>query len=270
MKPIVVTTAPKETTRMMTRAVHAQDALSAPLIKRGHASVTRIMEKYKAHVVVAEQDRLMLYTATDSAPFFYHPNSAMFRAKAFLKTGHDPFVDAAKLREGMTVADGTIGLGSDAVLASLAVKKSGKVFGTEVNPILAYMIEEGLKSYKVEPNVIENALRRIQVINEHHQAWLKKQETSSIDVVYFDPMFQETVKGSSGIQALKQLAYNDEDDILFGQTIREAKRVARQRVVLKDHFRSRRFNALGLTQQIRPSATYHFGVWEKQTNGIMD
>ena len=57
-------------------------------------------------------------------------------------------------------------------------------------------------------------------------------------------MFEETVIESDGIKGLKHFAlYHDITD----ETIAEAKRVARKRVVLKDHFRSSRFEKHNFT-----------------------
>ena len=44
------------------------------------------------------------------------------------------------------------------------------------------------------------------------------------------------------------------------ETIAEAKRVARKRVVLKDHVRSSRFEKHNLYVYKRKSAKFHFGV----------
>ena len=57
-------------------------------------------------------------------------------------------------------------------------------------------------------------------------------------------MFEETVIESDGIKGLKHFAlYHDITDA----TIAEATRVARKRVVLKDHFRSSRFENIIFT-----------------------
>ncbi|MGQ0516376.1 class I SAM-dependent methyltransferase, partial [Bacillus sp. D-CC] len=75
--------------------------------------------------------------------------------------------------------------------------------------------------------------------------------------VYLDPMFEETVIESDGIKGLKHFAlYHDITD----ETIAEAKRVARKRVVLKDHFRSSRFEKHNFHVYKRKSAKFHFGV----------
>jgi hypothetical protein len=76
-------------------------------------------------------------------------------------------------------------------------------------------------------------------------------------------MFEETVD-SSGIAPLRSFAsYSD----LTMDAVIEAKRIAKKRVVLKDHFRSERFVKFGFTQHIRKTSKFHFGTIEKEDFG---
>ncbi|MBM7094262.1 class I SAM-dependent methyltransferase [Bacillus sp. H-16] len=268
---MIVTTAPKATEIMIKNASEAARVFGAEFRPRGRNSVSNMLKKVNEPVLIAEANRLIYYKDLNTEPFFYHPNSAMFRAKSYLKTKKDPFINACGLKNGMSVADMTLGLGSDTVLASLVVGKTGKVFGTEANPVISYILKEGLRTYQTNHDLINQAMRRIKVMNRHHLDWLAEQPDSSVDVVYFDPMFEEDVKGSPGILPLKHLALSSPaDGSSFLKVLSEAKRVAKVRVVLKDHYRSRRFEEGSFTVSVRTSATYHFGVWEKSRDGIMD
>ena len=91
----------------------------------------------------------------------------------------------------------------------------------------------------------------------HSLDYLKQQYNDSVDVVYFDPMFEETIDASTGLQSIQRMAdYSG----LTNELIEEAKRVAKKRVVLKAHFRSPMFETYGFMRCIRPSSTSHFGV----------
>lgn len=162
----------------------------------------------------------------------------MFRVKRLMRGEHDPFVQATQLESGMTVLDCTLGMASDSIVASYMVGESGKVTGLEGNEYMAYIMENGLKTWSSSVSEIDEAMQRIDVKQTEHYAFLKQCGDNSYDVVYLDPMFEETVIESDGIKGLKHFAlYHDITD----ETIAEAKRVARKRVVLKDHFRSSRF-----------------------------
>ncbi|WP_161524680.1 class I SAM-dependent methyltransferase [Alteribacter lacisalsi] len=266
---MIITTAPKATDEMKARADRACTALSAPYVERGRFSIASLQRRWNCPVLVAEAGRLVLHTHGKES-LFYHPNVAMIRAKQYIRTGSDPMVKAAGLKKGMSFADMTLGLGSDALVASLAVGNSGKVFGTEVNPVLCHIVKEGFRTFKTGNDTVTQAMRRIHTTCSDHLDWLRNMPNSSVDVVFFDPMFKEEVKGSDGLSPLKQLAASSQFEPFLQNAVAEARRVARKAVILKDHFRSGRFQEGGFTVEVRPSATYHFGVWKKQDRAIMD
>ncbi len=78
-------------------------------------------------------------------------------------------------------------------------------------------------------------------------------------MVYFDPMFQISIESSNGLNSIREHAFFTE---LNEALIHEATRVARQRVVLKDHWKSVRFEKLGFTQHKRKTSLFHYGTIE--------
>lgn len=79
------------------------------------------------------------------------------------------------------------------------------------------------------------------------------------DVIYFDPMFETTIESSTGISPLKGIANYEP---LTKETMEEAKRVAKQRVVMKDSRYSSRFTQLGFKPIERKYASHWFGTIE--------
>ena len=67
-----------------------------------------------------------------------------------------------------------------------------------------------------------------------------------MDVIYFDPMFRHPFAESKNIAPLRPVANKNP---LTLETIAEARRVARQRVVLKESGKSREFARLGFTER---------------------
>jgi 16S rRNA G966 N2-methylase RsmD len=107
---------------------------------------------------------------------------------------------------------------------------------------------------------MDHAMRRINVKSTGSFPYLKMLPDNSYDVVYFDPMFEENILESDGIKGLSRFAvYAD----LSEELIFQAKRVAKERVVLKDHFRSSRFEQYGFSVNKRKTSKFHFGVIEK-------
>lgn len=255
-----VTTAGRTNEEMIKIAMDTAMKLEIPYIPRRKKSIQQIQQDVESSCLVVGKERLELFEQNSPQPFFFHPNSAMFRIKRLLNREHDPFVEAAQLSSGMSLLDCTLGLASDAIVASFVVGTNGRVTGIEGHKYLAYVVSEGLHTWDSGDLEMNAAMRRIRIIQTLSLEYLQTLPSSSIDCVYFDPMFEEKILESDGIKSLGQFAiYHDLDE----ETIEEALRIAKKRVVLKDHFRSSRFEKYGFNVNRRKSAKFHFGYIEK-------
>jgi hypothetical protein len=255
-----VTTAGRTNEDMITAAKVLAASLDVPYISRNKKSIVRLQREVNSDCLVIGKERLELYQNGSTLPFFFHPNSAMFRIRRLLKCDHDPFAEAAQLARGMSFLDCTLGLASDSIVASYLVGEEGEVTGIEGQKYLAFIVKEGLLTWDSGLPVMNEAMSRIKVIHNHALGYLKSQPDASVDCVYFDPMFEEGILESDGIKALGHIAlYNDLDQ----ETISEAVRVAKKRVILKDHFRSKRFELYGFHVLRRKTSKFHYGVLEK-------
>jgi len=253
---MIVTTAGRTNQEYTNIAKKVAAELGIPYVKRNKQSIAK-MYSLSSNIVVIGKQGIELHNKDSNEPYFFHPNVAMIRAKRILKGEHDPLIEVSGLKEGESFLDCTLGYGSDSIIASLVVGESGKVIGIESSEILAYIVKEGLQSWGSQNQRIDQAMRNIEVINSNHLDILKSMPTKSIDVIYFDPMFEESITESNAIQAM---SHHCNHETITADTIEEAKRVARKKIVLKDHFRSERFQMLGFEQQIRKTAKFHFGV----------
>ncbi|QCS53485.1 class I SAM-dependent methyltransferase [Priestia flexa] len=256
---MIVTTAGRTDEEMIRFAKSVANDLHIPYVARAKTSVKTLQKKEKSDLLVVGKERMELHIQEAEEPFFFHPNSAMFRAKRLLKGEQDPFIQAAKLTTGMSVLDCTLGLASDSIIASLAVGERGLVKGLEGNRFMAYLLKQGLKTWKSGIREIDEAMNRISVMHQTFETYLHCCEDNSFDIVYFDPMFEANLADSNGIQGLKQLALYTP---LTEQVMTQAKRVARKRVVLKDHYKSTRFHEHQFHVYKRKTAAFHYGVIE--------
>jgi len=255
-----VTTAGRTNEKMIEKAKMIADDLGVSYIPRHKQSVVQLQNKWNSACLVVGKNRLELYEKGSAEPFFFHPNSAMFRIKRLMQGDHDPFADAAGLKNGMSLLDCTLGLASDAIVASWIAGSEGKVTGIEGQPSLTYIVKEGLQTWDSGLSEMNEAMQRIEVENFKALDFLRRQPDASFDIVYFDPMFEESIVESVGIKALGRFAlYTDLDE----ETIREAIRVAKHRVVLKDHYQTSRFETYGFNEMRRKTAKFHFGFIEK-------
>ncbi|TDL34798.1 hypothetical protein E2R51_03500 [Jeotgalibacillus sp. S-D1] len=257
---MIITTAGRPSEKSNIMAIAVAKELNAQFIKRNKKSINKMYETYQQPIIVITENRYEYYFSADSEPFFFHPNSSAFRAKRMLGGEKDPLISAAQFQKGDSFLDCTAGMGSDAIIASLAAGAEGRVIGIECNPVVAYLVQNGLRSWKSEIKPMEDAMKRINIYAMDHLEYLKMQPDQSFDVIYFDPMFTESVLSSSGINHLRPHAAYSTTSLELA--VNEAKRVGRKRIVLKDYFRSHRFKEFGFTQMIRPSSKQHYGFIE--------
>ncbi|WP_059170879.1 class I SAM-dependent methyltransferase [Bacillus sp. FJAT-27445] len=255
-----VTTAGRVNERMLQKAKSVAEDLDIPFIPRKKKSILQVQKEVGSGCIVAGNDSIKLFGYGESDPFFFHPSSAMFRVKRLIEGGSDPLIEAAGLKEGDSFLDCTLGLASDSIVASYFVGEGGSVTGVEGNKFLGYIVKKGLKSWQSEVDLLDAAMRRVQVVHNDALPYLKSQSDDSVDCVYFDPMFEISIDESVGINALRHFALHGG---IGGEEFNEALRVARKRVVLKDHYLSPRFEAFGFKTARRKTAKFHYGYIEK-------
>lgn len=264
---MIITTVRKGADQLLEKAVDFSQKLACRFVVRSEYSVQDLVDQYQEDVLVVGKGRVTLYAKQGGEPFFYHPNSAMFRIKQFLKTRYDPLVETAGLTKGMTLLDCTMGLASDSLVAKLAVGKEGHVIGLEANPVLAAIVWHGLQTWQEGGSQMLAAMKEIEVVHAHHLDYLTSLEEDAVDVVYFDPMFEEHLSASTGIRGLKQFACHDD---LSEETVKQAYRVCKSRIVLKDHWQSARFARYGFHVIRRQHAAFHYGYIEKEQGKLND
>lgn len=229
-------------------------------VPRERKSLDRICnENNTEQIIVWENDGPVLYIDNDK--FFFHPSMAKNRLAAHRKTGRsDLLIQACELQKGDDFLDCTLGLGADSIVASY-FSEYGKVVGLESSPSVAYTVRWGMKLYQGKMPWLNNAIKRIEVLNAEHLDYLRKQDDNSFDVVYFDPMFQKPLLKSKAISPLRRLANHDP---LSMDVINEARRVARKKVVMKELINDDEFDRLGFKKIIGgKNNLIAYGVIEK-------
>jgi 16S rRNA (guanine1516-N2)-methyltransferase len=223
-------------------------------VERGNRSIETLLRELGTDRIVVCGERVVLHL--DGQEFFFHPSMALVRIKRLRSGEPDVVVDKSGVRPGDTVLDCTMGLGADAIVFSYVVGETGRVIGVEANPLLAALVRHGLQNESSGIPEVDAAMRRIEVHQGDHLAFLQAMPDRSVDIVYFDPMFRHTVKNSASIAPLRLLA---EPSPLRPEAIREAKRVARKAVILKERRKSDEFQRLGFPPPKRRSGSVTYG-----------
>lgn len=259
----IVTTGGRPDENSHQRALFASEALQIEFVERKKRSIKKLMAAYHADVLVAGKDRYELHSINSETPFFFHPSSAAFRAKRVMRGENDPFLKAVNLTEGQTMIDCTLGMATDSMMAAIAVGDTGKIIGCEGNPIIAFIMKEGLQSYDfvAEKLMALHVMRNIEVISSVAVDYLKTLPSNCVDVVYLDPMFEETIEESTNFAPLRKAGVHISLD---EQWLKEAYRVCKKRVVLKARHDSPLFEKYSFIREIRPNIKFHYGILEKE------
>jgi len=260
----IVTTGHKYNTTVVQTAKQKAAELNLLFIARENLSIESIRATYQTEfVLVVKKTGLLL--ATLEGDFFFHPNMAQLRLKNLLKGQKDNMLEAMQLKQGMEVLDCTLGMASDAIIASFAVGVKGRVVGVEASSLMATVIQDGLKTFSaVEPLGLQSAMRRIEVIQQDYGNYLKLVPDKSFDVVYFDPMFRHPLQDSLHLLPLRALA---DHRAVTVEAIKEARRVARQCVVMKENSRSLEFVRLGADRVVGGKYSHvHYGIIDVKNN----
>jgi len=230
-------------------------------VPRGQASIKELFEMKKAFgALVAGKNEL--YFTTGREKFFFHPSIAKVRIKALKAGKTDQMINAMDLKRGDRVLDCTLGLGTDAIVASFVSGPEGLVMGLEVVPVVFEVVKHGMNSYKGGGCSVKEAMRRIVVLKRDHRDYLPELPAESFDIVYFDPMFRIPREKSAAITPLRVLA---DPSPLSVRAVEDAVRVARKRVVMKERRESCEFSRLGFNKVLGgKNSPVAYGVIEKQ------
>ncbi|OAT81401.1 class I SAM-dependent methyltransferase [Desulfotomaculum copahuensis] len=239
----IVTTALRSGPEQAELAGYFGRLLNLPVVPRENRSLEELTGRYGASGALVVSYRRVAYISAGEEVFF-HPSLAVLRIKGLLAGKTDQMIKAMELLPGDAILDCTLGLGTDAVVASFVSGADGRVTGLEASPLLAALVAYGLAHYGVEhvPGLLP-AMRRVEVLTCDHRSCLTGLPANSFDLVYFDPMFRRPRRRSAAIEPLRLLA---DPAPLSLRAVELARRVARRRVVIKERRGSAEFARLGV------------------------
>jgi 16S rRNA (guanine1516-N2)-methyltransferase len=256
---LIITTIYRPTTAIEHEASKLAEILDAPVIARGNSSLAAIRAEYKVgHVLVVTKTGPVVNTP--GGEYFFHLNMAQLRINNLINGKPDHMVTAMGLTPGMTVLDCTLGLATDAIVASFVTGETGTVLGLEASPIIAAITGLGLRQFCADNSEISAALRRIKVKHADYNYLLPTLPDKCFDVVFFDPMFRAPIRNSSNLKPLRFLADNRPISL---RAVKEACRIANKRVVVKEGNSSPEFTRLGISAVFGGKySSVHYGVIE--------
>lgn len=241
-KRIIITTDHYPTEETIEKAKEFSHFMDLTYYHRGKNTINNLILKNNSLAcLVFYEDKV--YLSYNKKNFGFHPNMALLRLKQLSTGNNDKLIEITSLKIGDRFLDCTCGLGSDAIVASSVVGKNGKVTALEASPILFTIVNTGLKNYIHKRTDISTHMRRIEHINTDYNTYLPKLKTNSYDIIYFDPMFKNTLNNAQGLDVVRSLAsYTLPDE----KIIKEAQRVARRAVIIKDSVKGNLLKSLNI------------------------
>lgn len=258
---MVVTTVYEPTLSEIEQAKEIAVFLQLPYVKRGRRSLGNLRQLCQIDTLIVAADSGPKVSTPDGELFF-HIGMAALRIKNYRDGKPDHMAAAMELSQGDSVLDCTLGLGTDAIVASMLTGGRGAVIGLEASALVAFITGWGLANLSADVNDITSAMRRIGVISTDYRHYLPTLPDNYVDIVYFDPMFRRPVHRSSGIRPLRDFA---DTGCLREDDLREACRVAKRRVVVKETHGSPEFKRLGITTLVGGKySSIQYGVIEQE------
>lgn len=252
---MIISTSYKTNQSILHKAQQLSSKYSLTYVPRGKNTLKQLFQKYQCPVIIVTGTHIRFHS--QDAEIYFHPNIAQIRSKRIVDGETDALIEISQLKPGMSLLDCTLGLGADSLIASQVVGESGRVVAIESNFVMYLITSEGLKYYPFDNPILEEASKRIETYHQNAFDFLKAQDDDSFDVVYFDPMFDSDIKETTPLNHVRKIA---DYSTLNHETIAEAKRVAKQYVILKNHYLSDTFKSLGFIQQKRKTSQFHYGV----------
>jgi len=213
----------------------------APYADRNDLSLEALSIRLQVDGMVVVSAKKVAYVS-GGGEFFFHPGLAGLRIMEVKNGKTDQMIKAMSLQKGESLLDCTLGLGTDAILASFVTGPEGRVTGLESSLLIATLVRHGLSVYSAAEVDTVRAMRRVEVVNADYKEYLAGLPPRSYDVVYFDPMFRAPRFHSPAMNALRALANPEPVD---RETIDLALRAAVKKVVLKERRGSAEFERLG-------------------------
>ena len=246
MKNIIVTTSVKTTFELNTKAQNLANELNLKYIIRNKKTIKQLLEDAQGVLVVYKNK--LSYFENDSE-FFFHLDTTALKIK---NSDNEPLVEIIK-EEKQNILDCTMGLAGDSILLSYY---KHNVTSLEKNNIIYLITTNGLENYISSNDEINNAMRKIKTNNIDCLDYLKKCPNDNYDIIYFDPMFSHNISESNNLEGILPLA---DTTFPYEEFIKEAKRVARKKIIVKAHFKDIIFEKYNFTRITRKNTKFHYG-----------
>ena len=246
MKNIIVTTSVKTNSELNEKAHQLADDLRLKYKMRNKKTIKQLLSSSDGALVVYK-NKLSYFE--ENSELFFHLDTTALKIK---NSDNEPLIEIIK-EEKQNILDCTMGLAGDSILLSYY---GHNVTSLEKNNIIYLITTNGLENYTSSNDLINTAMRKIKTHNIDCLDYLKQCPNDNYDIIYFDPMFSHNITKSNNLEGILPLANTT---FPYEEFIKEAKRVARKKIIVKAHFKDTVFEKYNFTRIIRKNTKFHYG-----------
>lgn len=228
---MIVTTSQKASETIKDKAKALAVQYNLPYEKRRKRSMSALLSEH-APIAVLSGSELTIYFS-ESQHVSFHLSMAQLRILQLERGENDHLINAITYlssEKPLSILDCTLGLGSDSVVLSYAFPESN-ITSLEGSFPIYLCTSYGLAQYTHSNSKITSALRNINPIFGDFRDYLFTLEENSVDIVYFDPMFESPVESSPQFIPLRGHTL---DSTISDTILKQAKLVAKKGVIIKE------------------------------------
>ncbi|TDM15423.1 class I SAM-dependent methyltransferase [Macrococcus bovicus] len=224
------------------------------IVTRGKKTIRDFFRVDATPLIVISHQLPQLYFDSDSK-IVYHENTTRFKIKAFERR-HEmpPLIDIMQVEtsDRLTIVDSTMGMGNDLVLMASVLTQS-HFHAFERHPLIYFVISEGIGQH--HPALQERIV--------FHYGTADAECLQAADIVYADPMFEETIDQQSGMAVLHRVLPESRNEDFIRYLVKYSRCL-----ILKAHFRSPLFERFDFDVKVRKSTKSHFGIKKSRRSDL--
>ena len=235
----ILTTSQKSNEAIQEEAKALASSMHMTYIKRGKTSIPALFREHQCEYIAVLSGSGLTIHFPENKQHSFHLSMAQLRILRIERGEGDHLVNAVQTildKKGIldgqqfTFLDSTIGLASDSIIVSYAFPNV-EIQGLEGSFPIWLGTSYGLAHYIHSEDSVTNALRRIQVQHDTYENYLPSLPDNSVDIIYFDPMFEVPVEESPQFKPLRGHTVESHID---DHIMAEAMRVASYGVIIKE------------------------------------
>lgn len=235
----ILTTAQKSNEAIQEEANALASSMHMTYIQRGKSSIPSLFNAHSSDYIAVLSGNGLTIHFPNNQQHCFHLSMAQLRILRLQRGEGDHLINAVQTilnanhplgKKEFSFLDCTIGLGSDSIVVSYAFPQA-QIKGLEGSLPIWLATSYGLAHYSHNVKSVTDALRRIEVSHDTFETYVPNLPDDSIDIIYFDPMFEVPVEESPQFKPLRGHTMESHID---DKIMEEAMRVASCGVIIKE------------------------------------